>query len=57
MTEAMLNGKSAAPNSAELISRAKALIPLLRANANLADQLGRRSAAATAPTPRRRRPR
>lgn len=41
MTEAMIDGKPAAPSSAELISRAESLIPLLRANANLADQLGR----------------
>ena len=41
MTEAMLDGKPVAPSSAELISRAQSLIPLLRANANLADQLGR----------------
>ncbi len=41
MTEAMLNGKPAAPSSAELISRAESLIPLLRANASLAERLGR----------------
>ena len=41
MTEAMLDGKSLVPSSEELISRAKSLIPLLRANATLADQLGR----------------
>jgi hypothetical protein len=40
VTEAMLDGKPAAPSSEELISRAQSLIPLLRANANLADQLG-----------------
>src|ERR1700733_3279149 len=36
----MLDGKPAAPNSEELISRAQSLIPLLRSNANLADRLG-----------------
>ena len=41
MTEAMLDGKPVAPSSEELISRAQSLIPLLRANASLADQLGR----------------
>ena len=41
MTEAMLDGKSVVPSSAELISRAESLIPLLRANASRADQLGR----------------
>ena len=41
MTEAMLDDKPAMPSSAELISRAESLIPLLRANANLADRLGR----------------
>ena len=41
MTEAMLDGKPAAPSSEELISRAKSLIPLLRANAGLAERLGR----------------
>jgi hypothetical protein len=41
VTEAMLDGKPVAPSSEELISRAQSLIPLLRANANLADQLGR----------------
>jgi alkylation response protein AidB-like acyl-CoA dehydrogenase len=41
VTEAMLDGKPAAPSSAELISRAQSLIPLLRANAALADRLGR----------------
>jgi 3-hydroxy-9,10-secoandrosta-1,3,5(10)-triene-9,17-dione monooxygenase len=40
VTEAMLDGKPAAPSSAELISRAQSLIPLLRANATLADRLG-----------------
>ena len=41
MTETMRNPTSAAPSSAELISRAKSLIPLLRANAVLAEELGR----------------
>ncbi|MGH3299078.1 MAG: acyl-CoA dehydrogenase family protein [Trebonia sp.] len=41
MTEAMLDGHLMVPSSAELISRAESLIPLLRANANLADRLGR----------------
>src|SRR3984885_11506286 len=41
MTEAMLDGKSAVPSSGELVSRAESLIPLLRANASLADRLGR----------------
>lgn len=41
MTEAMLDGKSVVPSSEELVSRAKSLIPLLRANASVADQLGR----------------
>jgi alkylation response protein AidB-like acyl-CoA dehydrogenase len=40
MTEAMLDGRSAAPSSADLIGRARSLIPLLRANAGLADRLG-----------------
>ena len=40
MTEAMLDGKSVAPSSEELIGRAQSLIPLLRANAGLADRLG-----------------
>ena len=40
MTEAMLDGKPVAPSSEELISRAQSLIPLLRANATLADRLG-----------------
>src|SRR5215469_12680563 len=37
----MLDGHLVAPSSAELIRRAEALIPLLRANASLADRLGR----------------
>ena len=41
MSDAALDGKSVVPSSAELISRAEALIPLLRANGSLADQLGR----------------
>jgi hypothetical protein len=41
VTEAMLDGRPAVSSSEELISRAQALIPLLRANAILADQLGR----------------
>ena len=41
MTEAILDDKPMVPSSAELISRAESLIPLLRANANLADRLGR----------------
>jgi 3-hydroxy-9,10-secoandrosta-1,3,5(10)-triene-9,17-dione monooxygenase len=41
VTEAIQDGTSVAPSPAELISRAESLIPLLRANANLADQLGR----------------
>ena len=41
VTETVLDGKSAAPSAEELISRAKALIPLLRANAGLAERLGR----------------
>ncbi|HEX4092012.1 MAG TPA: acyl-CoA dehydrogenase family protein [Trebonia sp.] len=41
MTEAMLNGRPAAPSSEELIGRAAALIPLLRANASLTERLGR----------------
>lgn len=41
MTEAIVNGKPAAPSPGELISRARSLIPLLRANATLADRLGR----------------
>ena len=41
MTEAKLDDTSVAPSSAELISRAQSLIPLLRANASLADRLGR----------------
>jgi len=40
MTDTILDSKSAAPSSAELISRAQALIPLLRANAVLAEELG-----------------
>ena len=41
MTEAMLDGTSVVPGSAELISRAESLIPLLRANGSLAERLGR----------------
>ena len=41
MTETMQNATSAAPSSQELISRAESLIPLLRANAVLAEELGR----------------
>ena len=41
MTEAILDDKPVVPSSAELISRAESLIPLLRANAVLADRLGR----------------
>ena len=41
VTEAILEDKPVVPSSAELISRAKSLVPLLRANANLADRLGR----------------
>ena len=41
MTKAMLDGKQVVPGSAELISRAQSLIPLLRANAVLAEELGR----------------
>jgi alkylation response protein AidB-like acyl-CoA dehydrogenase len=41
VTEAILDDKPMVPSSAELISRAESLIPLLRANANLADRLGR----------------
>ena len=41
MTETMRNATSAAPSSEELISRAESLIPLLRANAVLAEELGR----------------
>ena len=41
MTETMRNATSAAPSSEELISRAESLIPLLRANAGLAEELGR----------------
>ena len=33
MTEAKLDGKPVAPSPEELISRARSLIPLLRANA------------------------
>ncbi len=40
MTEATIDGKSVAPSSEELISRAESLIPLLRANASLAERLG-----------------
>jgi 3-hydroxy-9,10-secoandrosta-1,3,5(10)-triene-9,17-dione monooxygenase len=41
VTETMQNATSTAPGSQELISRAKSLIPLLRANAVLAEELGR----------------
>jgi 3-hydroxy-9,10-secoandrosta-1,3,5(10)-triene-9,17-dione monooxygenase len=41
VTETMQNAMSAAPSSQELISRAESLIPLLRANAVLAEELGR----------------
>ena len=41
MTETMQNATSTAPGSEELISRAESLIPLLRANAVLAEELGR----------------
>ncbi len=41
VTETVLDGEWAAPGSAELIGRAESLIPLLRANASLAEQLGR----------------
>jgi 3-hydroxy-9,10-secoandrosta-1,3,5(10)-triene-9,17-dione monooxygenase len=41
VTETMQNATSAAPSSEELISRAESLIPLLRANAVLAEELGR----------------
>src|SRR6516162_10302131 len=41
MTEAILDGKSVVPSSGELISWAQSLIPLLRANAVLAEELGR----------------
>ena len=41
MTETMQTATSAAPSSQELISRAESLIPLLRANAVLAEALGR----------------
>jgi alkylation response protein AidB-like acyl-CoA dehydrogenase len=40
VTEAMPDGKATAPGSAELISRAQSLIPLLRANGALAEALG-----------------
>jgi alkylation response protein AidB-like acyl-CoA dehydrogenase len=40
MAEEMTDGTSAAPSSEELISQAESLIPLLRANASLADRLG-----------------
>src|SRR6266568_6467781 len=36
----MLDGKPVVPSPEELISRAESLIPLLRANASLADRLG-----------------
>src|ERR1700761_4686766 len=41
VSDAALDGKPAVPSSAELIGRAEALIPLLRANGALADQIGR----------------
>jgi 3-hydroxy-9,10-secoandrosta-1,3,5(10)-triene-9,17-dione monooxygenase len=41
VTEAMRDGKPAVPSSGELTDRARSLIPLLRANAGLAEQLGR----------------
>ncbi len=41
MTETMQDAPSAAPSSAELIGRAESLIPLLRANAVLGEELGR----------------
>jgi alkylation response protein AidB-like acyl-CoA dehydrogenase len=41
VTEAMLDDETAVPTPEELIKRAQGLIPLLRANGSLADQLGR----------------
>jgi 3-hydroxy-9,10-secoandrosta-1,3,5(10)-triene-9,17-dione monooxygenase len=41
VAEAMLDGKSVAPSGQELVGRAESLVPLLRANAVLAEELGR----------------
>src|SRR3984957_21117380 len=41
MTETMLDGRSAVPGPAGLVGRAESRSPLLRANASLADRLGR----------------
>jgi hypothetical protein len=47
----MTDGKPAAPGSGELISRAESLIPLLRANASLADRLAPPAGLASAKDP------